>query len=73
MISDTDKILALLQAFDILGVLEKLSPDSEAYDLIFRTTLEWIEEFGPENALRKIQLNKELYKSQIDYIDDFLR
>ena len=51
MISDTDKILALLKSFDTLEVLEKLSPDSDAYDLVFRTTLDWIEELGPEKAL----------------------
>jgi hypothetical protein len=73
MISDTDKILALLEAFDILEVFNKLTPNSEAYDLVFRTTSEWIEEFGPENTLEKIRHNKELYKSQIEYIIDFLR
>jgi len=73
MISDADKILAILEAFDILEVFEKLTPNSEAYDLVFRTTSEWIEEWGPEEAVKKIQLNKELYKSQIDYINDFLR
>ena len=73
MISDEKKILALLEAFDILEVFEKLTPNSEAYDLVFRTTSEWIEEWGPEEAVKKIQLNKELYKSQIDYINDFLR
>ena len=71
MITDTDKILALLEAFDILEVFEKLSPESSAYDLVFRTTLEWIEDLGPEKALEKIRLNKELYKSQIDYINNF--
>ena len=73
MISDRDKILALLKAFDILEVFEKLTPNSEAYDLVFRTTSEWIEELGPEKAVKKIRHNKELYKSQIDYINDFLR
>ena len=71
MISDADKILALLEAFDILEVFEKLSPESSAYDLVFRTTSEWIDELGPEKALEKIRHNKELYKSQIDYINDF--
>ena len=71
MISDADKILALLEAFDILEVFEKLSPESSAYGLVFRTTSEWIEELGPEKALEKIRHNKELYKSQIDYINDF--
>ena len=28
MISDTDKILALLEAFDILEVFDKLTPNS---------------------------------------------
>ena len=73
MISDEKKILALLEAFDILEVFEKLTPDSEAYDLVFKTTLEWMEELGSEKTLEKIQRNKELYKSQIDYINDFLR
>ena len=73
MISDTDKILALLEAFDILEVFDKLTPNSEAYDLVFKTTSEWIEELGPENTLEKIRHNKELYKSQIEYIIDFLR
>jgi uncharacterized protein YdhG (YjbR/CyaY superfamily) len=73
MISDADKILALLEAFDILEVFDKLTPNSDAYDLVFRTTSEWIEELGPEKALEKIRWNKELYKSQIDYIIDFLR
>jgi len=73
MISDEKKILALLEAFDILEVFEKLTPNSEAYDLVFRTTSEWIEELGPENTLEKIRHNKELYKSQIEYIIDFLR
>ena len=73
MISDTDKILVLLEAFYILEVLGKLSPNSDAYDLVFRTTSEWTDELGPEKALEKIRRNKELYKSQIDYIDDFLR
>ena len=71
MITDTDKILALLEAFDILEVFEKLSPESSTYDLFYRTTLEWIEELGPEKALTKIRRNKELYTSQIDYINDF--
>jgi uncharacterized protein YdhG (YjbR/CyaY superfamily) len=73
MISDTDKILAILEAFDILEVFDKLTSNSEAYDLVFRTILEWIEELGPEEAVKKIRLNKELCKSQIDYIIDFLR
>ena len=73
MISDADKILALLEAFDILEVFDKLTPNSEAYDLVFRTTLEWMEELGPKKTLEKIQHNKEMYKSQIDYINDFLR
>ena len=72
MISDAEKILALLETFDILEVFDKLTPNSEAYDLVFRTTSEWIEELGPENTLEKIRHNKELYKSQIDYINDFL-
>jgi hypothetical protein len=46
MISDDIKILALLEAFDILEVFEELAPDSEAYDLVYRTTSEWIEAFG---------------------------
>lgn len=50
MISDADKILALLEAFDILEVFEKLSPESSAYSLVFRTTSEWIEELGPEKS-----------------------
>ena len=73
MISDAEKIVALLEAFDILEVFDKLTPNSEAYDLVFKTTSEWIEELGPENTLEKIRHNKELYKSQIDYINDFLR
>jgi hypothetical protein len=73
MISDAEKIVALLEAFDILEVFDKLTPNSDAYDLVFRTTSEWIEELGPKKAVKKIQLNKELYKSQIDYINDFLR
>ena len=71
MISDAEKIVALLEAFDILEVFDKLTSNSEAYDLVFRTILEWIEELGPEKALEKIRYNKELYKSQIDYINDF--
>ena len=71
MITDTDKILALLEAFDNLDVFEKVSPQSSTYDLVFKTILEWIEELGPEKALEKIRWNKELYKSQIDYINDF--
>jgi len=72
MISDSDKILAILEAFDILEVFEKLSPDSDAYELVFKTTSEWIEELGPEKALEKIRYSKEMLKSQIDYINDFL-
>jgi len=72
MISDADKILAILEAFDILEVFEKLSPDSDAYELVFKTTSEWIEELGPEKALEKIRYSKEMLKSQIDYINDFL-
>ena len=72
MISDADKILAILEAFDFLEVFEKLSPDSDAYELVFKTTSEWIEELGPEKALEKIRYSKEMLKSQIDYINDFL-
>ena len=50
---------------------EKLKPESSAYDLVFKTTLEWIEELGPEKALEKIRSNKEMLKSQIDFINDF--
>lgn len=71
MISDADKILALLEAFDILEVFEKLSPESSSYGVVFRTTSEWIDELGPEKALEKIRRNKELYTSQIDYMNDF--
>jgi uncharacterized protein YdhG (YjbR/CyaY superfamily) len=73
MISDADKILALLEAFDILEVFDKLTPNSDAYDLVFRTTLEWIVELGPEKALEKIRYSKEMLKSQINYINNFLR
>ena len=73
MISDEKKILALLEAFDILEVFEKLTPNSEAYDLVFKTTSEWMEELGPEKALEKFRCDKEMLKSQIDYINDFLR
>ncbi len=71
MISDADTILALLEAFKILEVFEKLTPGSDAYELVYKTTVRWIEELGPEKALEKIRLNKELYKSQIEYVKVF--
>jgi len=68
MISDTEKILALVEAFEILEVHEKLTSESSAFDIVFETTLEWIEELGPDKALEKIRWNQEMLRSQIDYI-----
>lgn len=52
----------------MLGIAAKLKPRSTEADYIIKTLRKWIDRYGPEEALARIENSKAHLVEQIDYL-----